>query len=113
MSTHHHACTPKLERWPTALPVELIGPELAQVESALNHGNREEAYAAIDRAFNAVKPAETVTLDSPLSDLGMSLRITNGLEAAGVLLVRDLCQLNLEEVLQVPNFGRMYVATIR
>jgi DNA-directed RNA polymerase alpha subunit len=106
--------TPHLiERWPTALPVELIGPALAMVEIAFNHGNEEEAHAAVRRVFAQAGPPQTVTLDSPLCDLGLSLRITNSLEADGVLTVRQLCELSVTEICRRPNFGQKYLDAIR
>lgn len=106
--------TPSLiERWPAALPVELIGPALAMVEVAFNHGNEEEAHAAVRRVFAQAAPPDDVTLDSPLVDLGLSIRITNSLEAAGVLTVRQLCELSVTEIYQRPNFGQKYVDAIR
>jgi DNA-directed RNA polymerase alpha subunit len=102
-----------LERWPTALPVELIGPALAMVEVAFNHGNEEEAHAAVRRVFASVAPSDTVTLDSPLVDLGLNLRITNSLEADGVLTIGQLCEMTVTEIYHRPNFGRKYADAIR
>lgn len=83
------------------------------VEVAFNHGNEEEAHAAVRRVFAQAAPPEAVTLDSPLCDLGLSLRITNSLEADGVLSVRQLCDLTVSDVYHRPNFGQKYVDAIR
>lgn len=107
-------CTlPTLERWPTALPAEVIGPALAKVEVALHHGNEEEAHAAVRAAFEAVKPPSEITLDSSLVELGLPQRVVGSFDRSGILTVRQLCELTATQVHQRPNFGSMYTAMIR
>lgn len=105
---------PTLERWPTALPAELIGPALAQVEIAFNHGNIEEAHAAVDRVFEAITaPPVQVTLESPLVDLGIPLRLVNSFQADGIMTIRQLCELNVTEVTGRRNFGTRNTEAIK
>jgi DNA-directed RNA polymerase alpha subunit len=104
---------PTLERWPTALPAELIGPALAQVEIAFNHGNIEEAHAAVDRVFEAIAaPPVQVTLESPLIELGLPVRVVNELEEAGVLTVRGLCEESIWSLGNIRNFGPLKVQEV-
>jgi DNA-directed RNA polymerase alpha subunit len=102
-----------LERWPTALPVELIGPALAQVEIAFCHGNEEEAHAAIRRVFAATRPKPTVTRESPIAELCLPQRILNELDRMGIMFVRDLCDWSMTELTQIPNFGERTARRIR
>ena len=95
---------PPLERWPTALPVEVIGPALARVEVAFCHGNREEAHAAIDQAFDSHEETD-VTLDSPIGDLGLPIRYTNSLESAGIATIRDLTEWSIQQLHAIRNCG--------
>ena len=44
-------------------------------------------------------------LDLAVAELPVNMRIANGLEEMGVLMVRDLVELTPAEILNYPNFG--------
>lgn len=100
---------PTIDRWPTALPVELIGPALAMVEVAFNHGNREEAIAAVHRVFDEAGRAEQLCLDSPLGDLGLPVRICNAYEMAGMRTIRNLTEWTKTRLETLANIGNACV----
>jgi DNA-directed RNA polymerase alpha subunit len=100
MNSEPHA----LDIWPAALPRAFLGPALRKIKTALEHGNREEAIAAVERAFRDAQP-EVVTLDSHLVDLGIPLRLVHMLERGGNMTIRDLCDLCATEVSHLPNVG--------
>jgi DNA-directed RNA polymerase alpha subunit len=108
MNSEPHA----LDIWPAALPRAFLGPALRKIKIALEHGNREEAIAAVEQAFRDAQP-EAVTLDSPLVELGIPLRLVNSLERDGIMTIRQLCELCTTEVARRPNFGNRNVDAIK
>ncbi len=68
------------------------------VELALRRGCRNEAVAAIDRAFET--DDEPITFDSPLSAV-FDARMAGCLERAGVLTVGDLTRLTVGDLMEV------------
>lgn len=81
------------------------------VEIAFNHGNKDEAYAAIDKAFRDAQPEE-ITLASPLNALGIPQRAVMPLERRGVMTIGAVCGWSITDLLDIPNFGRAYVRMI-
>jgi hypothetical protein len=102
----------KLEIGPDALPAAAIGVCVAKVEIALHRGNREEALAAVEAAFN-VEPIGPITLDSPIADLGLEVLICNMLEGAAIFTVGDLTSVTVTELRTIANLGGTRINVIR
>lgn len=65
----------------------------------------EAQAAAIRAARGPRKPSLRDLVELPLADLGLPLRTTNLLERNGVLLLRELLALPLEELLRIHELG--------
>lgn len=87
----------------TELPDEAISICLNTIDLAIRRGNRDEAVAAIDRLMRDT--IETVTLDSHVSELDISVRTANRLEDRGVDCVRDLVECNAATLGELSQFG--------
>ena len=77
---------------------------LAMVQLALANCNQEQAEAAIARVFEDPGAVE-ITVESPITDLGLDVRTVNGLETAGLITVGQLVEKSRDELLDLPNFG--------
>lgn len=78
---------------------------LAKIEMAIRRSNREEAIAAVNRMFDGFAGFEHVTLESPLSDLGINVRTVNALEEMNVFTIREVCGLTSQYLDRIRNFG--------
>ncbi len=93
--------------------LELLERCLATVELALSRNNGEEALAAIERMRDEAAEPVDVTLESPLVELGLPLRIVHPLEAIGVLTVEDVTLQTPSNLRRLRNFGTSAVRQIR
>lgn len=44
-------------------------------------------------------------LDTPVAEMGVSVRLVNTLESLGIILCRDLLKLSADQLYDIPNFG--------
>ena len=58
----------------------------------------------LDQAFELEEQRKRF-LQISIAELGLDVRTTNGLEAIGVLYVRELVVLTRDDLMKVPNFG--------
>src|SRR5262245_34698068 len=79
------------------------------------------ASAALGRLTNSLQVLRALKIyqDSeilsakPLSDLGLSVRVTNSLEAGGVTSVGELCKRSADELLNIRHFGETTLSEVR
>ncbi len=110
----HHQTTnsrPTLELWTNAIAEERREVCLAQIEIALCHGNREEAEAALARAFRTIKP-DTITVNSPVSEI-LPPKLAGAVEHMRIMTVGELSNCTREYLLTGPNIGEKAIAVIR
>lgn len=101
--------------WPGGLPLELAAQLGRKVEIHASHGHWSQAVRCILAAKRdheqAKKDRRSRTTASipmlPLSQVGLSQRIVNGLEEKGYMTVSDLVKASSETILAIPNFGTM------
>ena len=48
---------------------------------------------------------KTKIMNMPITNVGLSLRVVNALQASGIEKVKDLAQYNLGKLLMIPNIG--------
>lgn len=101
-----------------------IGPEMAMVESAKvlrKHLNPFVQYAELGRQVHAASrggpgSAEAqleAKLNMLITDLKLSVRANNCLEAAQIRVVRDLVQRTEDQLLEFRNFGETTLTEVR
>ncbi len=101
-----------------------VGPEMALVEAAKilrKHLNPFVQYAELGKQVHATSrggpgSAEAQMeskLNLPVSDLRLSVRASNCLEAEGIQTLRDLVQRNEDQLLEVRNFGETTLTEVR
>lgn len=109
----------------------VIGPEMALVEAAkilrkhltpfvqyfelgreLPMGDRKLAPGAVD-APKEVRGELEAKLNKPVSELDLSVRASNCLEAANIKTVDELAGMTEEELLEVKNFGKTTLNEIK
>ncbi len=101
-----------------------IGPEMALVESAKifrKHLNPFVQYNELGRQVHATArggpgsaEAQLETkLNTPVSDLRLSVRAGNCLESEGIHVIRELVQRNEDQLLEIRNFGETTLTEVR
>ena len=101
-----------------------VGPEMALVEAAKilrKHLNPFVQYAEIGKQIHATSRggpgSAEAQLDSklnlPVTDLRLSVRASNCLEAEGIQVLRDLVQRTEDQLLEVRNFGETTLVEVR
>lgn len=101
-----------------------IGPEMALVESAKifrKHLNPFVQYTELGQQVHATArggpgSAEAqleAKLNTPVSDLRLSVRAANCLESEGIHLIRELVQRNEDQLLEIRNFGETTLTEVR
>jgi len=60
-----------------------------------------EQWTAVQRA----EYARELRLDTPVAEMGVSVRLVNTLENLGIILCRDLMQFTAAQLYEIPNFG--------
>lgn len=82
------------------VPTDIAHQHAAMVEVALTRGNREQAYAAVDKAFatTAEESSFVPTAQSHISCVVSSVRMCTILESAGISTVGDLCDKTPQEL---------------
>lgn len=112
--SHHHTgnSRPSIERWPQALPMDVIAVALQKLEVAMSHGNKAEAMTVIERAFEQGE-FEPVTAVSSVARLELHPRTIGILESSKVEKVGHLLEMTLEDVLAMKSIGRKGAIQIR
>lgn len=72
-----------------SLPEDKVHRCLATIELALRRSNREEAIAAVNRAFREEERA-AISADSYLEELGLGDKIVETLNSRNIATIRDL-----------------------
>lgn len=101
-----------------------VGPEMALVEAAKilrKHLNPFVQYSEIGQQVHAtsrggpgsVEAQLDSKLDKPVSELRLSVRASNCLEAEGIQTLRDLVARNEDSLLEVRNFGETTLLEVR
>jgi DNA-directed RNA polymerase alpha subunit len=55
----------------------------------------------------------TVTLSTPIRDVGLSIRTTHCLENGGINTLSEVDQMSVDDLLALPNFGRKSLNELR
>jgi DNA-directed RNA polymerase alpha subunit len=97
---------------PNALPRDVIATALTQLEVAMLHGNKDEAFCVVQRAFE-VAGQEPITARSPIARLDLVPRLVSILEARKITQVGHLLEMTLEDVLRVNHVGPKGATQIR
>lgn len=109
----------------------VVTPEMALVEAAKilrKHLNPFVQYFEIGRELPkaeikpSIEPAKTEVLaaktadpkiDTPISELDLSVRASNCLDAANIKTIGDLISLTEEELLEIRNFGKTTLKEVK
>ena len=97
-----------------AVPMDIAIQHARMAACAMRTGDEAKAVAAVRRAFRVAREMSQwrVTLDSPIAELGMSIRIVNLLESLGITTVNDITRTMACELLAVPGVNRRTVSNI-
>lgn len=95
-----------------SLPREAIGKCLATVELALQRANRDEAVAAINRAFADSTPEVIDLHDGRLFEIGIDAKACTVLARAGIETISQLCACTSGDLLAIGQIGPLTVAQI-
>lgn len=100
-----------------------VSPEMALVESSKilrKHLNPFVQYAELgaqvhaqNRSTGGIDVALENKLNTPISELNLSVRATNCLESERIRTVRDLVQRNEDQLMEVRNFGETTLTEVR
>ncbi|HAN97073.1 MAG TPA: DNA-directed RNA polymerase subunit alpha [Planctomycetaceae bacterium] len=100
-----------------------IGPEMALVEASKilrKHLNPFVQYAELGaQVHGASRPGSGIDvamenrLNTPISELRLSVRATNCLESERIRTVRDLVQRNEDQLMEVRNFGETTLSEVK
>ena len=86
---------------------------LSLVATLIIHAHAEQWGEVHRLLFDYDGERDALTLDSPLSASGISVRVVNTLEEAGLLTFRDVSNISLDAIRRVPNLGNEAVEEVR
>jgi len=109
----------KLVKSDDALAVEpetalMIG---AMIAIQLTKGNWQQAAITLQRQKEIQErqqgtPTPQEILESSIQNIGLSMRLANGLEASGILTLEDLLNMEVAKIELIPNIGAMGIKMI-
>lgn len=97
---------------PTLDP-EAVSRCVETVRIALMRANREEAIAAVNRAFGYQPAAVNVEFSTPIADLGLDVRTSNMLEEHGIKTAGALAATTPAELDKLPQAGPRFIERLR
>jgi len=91
---------------------------VARLEIALQAGHFDLCRRIIDQTeLESTTPADAITLDTSLADVGLPMRVVGLLERAGVHSIGDALARTPDQLREIPSVGpnavREIVATLR